>query len=172
MHSQVQHGGSVPQQVTTWCCCGAPASVSCCRANYIGTQNLLQLCASMVALRAFLHTSTYFVNNWQKRNSVVKEQIYQLPLTLSSTPGPAAAGKAPGSMTHSELVEAVLAMSPEDAEHEVAQLMAQLNFNSNYAFGKYLTEQLFADATLSPGVSKAIVRPSLIAPVAGAPYPG
>uniref|UniRef100_A0A383W7V3 Fatty acyl-CoA reductase n=1 Tax=Tetradesmus obliquus TaxID=3088 RepID=A0A383W7V3_TETOB len=42
---------------------------------------------------------------------------------------------------------------------------------STYAFGKLLTERLVGEAQLQ-GVSKVIVRPSLISSLAGDPYPG
>lgn len=50
--------------------------------------------------------------------------------------------------------------------------MGRLNFTSTYAFSKLLVEQMLDDPNCLPGVAKAIVRPSLITSVAGAPYPG
>lgn len=52
------------------------------RANYVGTRNLLDLAADMPKLHVFLHTSTYFVNSHLPRHSVVKEEIYRLPIYL------------------------------------------------------------------------------------------
>jgi hypothetical protein len=51
-------------------------------------------------------------------------------------------------LTHGELVEALLAMPAADAEAEAAALMRQLNFTSTYAFGKLLTEHLVSEAQL------------------------
>jgi hypothetical protein len=98
--------------------------------------------------------STYFVNNHLPRNSMVKEQIYPLPLTINGT------------------LAAMLSMSPEQANKQTAELMRSLNFTSTYAFGKHLTEQLVDGTVIRPGVSRAIVRPSLIASIAYDPYPG
>lgn len=50
--------------------------------------------------------------------------------------------------------------------------MQDLKLTSTYAYSKHLTEQLVNSTCIKPGVAKAIVRPSLIAGMAGAPYPG
>jgi nucleoside-diphosphate-sugar epimerase len=152
----------------------------------MGTRNLLQLASSMRRLRAFVHTSTYFVLNHVPRGSVAKEEIHRLPLSFNhgstSSRSSSSSGSEPGtagnsstsssSLGHAEYVAALLEMEPEQAEAEAAYLMQKLNFNSNYAFGKFLTELLFADSSIAAGVSRAVVRPSLIAPVAMDPYPG
>jgi hypothetical protein len=144
----------------------------------------------MSQLRAFVHTSTYFVLNHVPRGSVAKEEIHRLPLSFSngssmsrssSSSGSESddagnsrinSSSSSGSLGHSEYVAALLEMEPEQAEAEAAYLMQKLNFNSNYAFGKFLTELLVADSSIAAGVSRAVVRPSLIAPVAMDPYPG
>jgi nucleoside-diphosphate-sugar epimerase len=165
--------------------------ISICRANYRGTGNLLQLASSMSQLRAFVHTSTYFVLNHVPRGSVAKEEIHRLPLAFSngssSSRSSSSSGStfddagnsrinssssSGGSLEHAEYVAALLEMEPEQAEAEAAYLMQKLNFNSNYAFGKFLTELQVADSSIAAGVSRAVVRPSLIAPVAMDPYPG
>jgi len=115
----------------------------------------------MDQLRAFVHVSTYFVNNYLPRNSVVKEQIYPLPLEVNGEP-----------TSHREYVAAMLSMDPATANKHTAELMQRLNFTSTYAFGKHLSEQLVDSTIIKPGVSRAIVRPSLIAAVAQEPYPG
>jgi nucleoside-diphosphate-sugar epimerase len=159
----------------------------------MGTHNLLQLASSMPQLRAFVHTSTYFVLNHVPRGSVAKEEIHRLPLSfsngtssssrsISSSSGSTSedagnsrinsSSSSGGSLGHAEYVAALLEMEPEQAEAEAAYLMQKLNFNSSYAFGKFLTEQLVADSSIAAGVSRAVVRPSLIAPVAKDPYPG
>jgi len=70
-------------------------------------------------------------------------------------------------------VEQLLSSPPDTAAAEAAALMSRLNFASTYAFGKMLTEQLVDEADILPaGVAKAIVRPSLVYSMAGAPYPG
>jgi len=78
----------------------------------------------------------------------------------------------PCTLHYSELVDTLLAMPAETAAAEVAALMKRINFTSTYAFSKLLTEQLVDDSQALPGVSKVIVRPSLICSMAGAPYPG
>lgn len=120
------------------CCCAQPAR----RANYYGTAELLQLASEMPHLRAFVFTSTYFTNNYLPRNSVVREHLHCLPLTLGGR-----------TLNHEKFVQAVLAMAPEEADRQVAALMASLNFTSTYAFGKLLTEHLVSEAALR-GVSK------------------
>lgn len=62
-------------------------------------------------------------------------------------------------------------MPAADADKHAADLMNGLNFTSTYAFGKLLTEQLVNEVHL-PGVSKVIVRPSLISSLSGEPYAG
>lgn len=66
----------------------------------------------------------------------------------------------------------MLAMDTATANRHTAELMQQLSFSSTYAFAQHLTEQLVDGTTIKPGVSRAIVRPSLIAAVAQEPYPG
>jgi hypothetical protein len=78
----------------------------------------------------------------------------------------------PKELTYAELADLLLTLPADTAADEVSHIMARLNFTSTYAFSKLLTEQLVDDADTLPGVAKAIVRPSLIASMAGAPYPG
>lgn len=78
----------------------------------------------------------------------------------------------PKELTYAELADLLLTLPADTAAEEVSHIMARLNFTSTYAFSKLLTEQLVNDAATLPGVAKAIVRPSLIASMAGAPYPG
>jgi hypothetical protein len=66
----------------------------------------------------------------------------------------------------------MLAMDAATANRHTADLLHKLHFTSTYAFGKHLTEQLVDGTVIKPGVSRAIVRPSLIAAVAQDPYPG
>jgi hypothetical protein len=66
----------------------------------------------------------------------------------------------------------MLSMDSEQANKQTNELMRSLNFTSTYAFGKHLTEQLVDGTVIRPGVSRAIVRPSLIASIAYDPYPG
>lgn len=58
------------------------------------------------------------------------------------------------------------------ANQHTAELLQRLNFSGTCAFSKHLAEQLVDSTVLKPGVSRAIVRPSLIAAVAQEPYPG
>eukprot|EP00879_Flechtneria_rotunda_P002618 GHRR01002820.1.p1 GENE.GHRR01002820.1~~GHRR01002820.1.p1 ORF type:complete len:370 (+),score=99.23 GHRR01002820.1:161-1270(+) len=132
--------------------------------NYCGTKQLMLLAQDMLQLHAFMFTSTYYVNHFLSRNKPVAEVVHDLPLRL---PGDSR------TLTHSQLVEALLAMPPSEANVQAMELMANLNFTSTYAFGKHLTEQLLNDpSSLQQGVSKVIIRPSLIAGLQGDPYPG
>lgn len=151
-------------------CCKVPAVYDpCCllalhiahRHNYFGTQGLMQLSSQFLQLRSFVHVSTYFVNNHMPRNSVVKEQLNPVPLELDGRP-----------VEYKEFVDALMAMSTEDANKTALDLMTKNNFNSTYAFGKHLTERMVVDTEVKPGVQRAMVRPSLIAALLGDPYPG
>jgi hypothetical protein len=78
----------------------------------------------------------------------------------------------PKELTYRDLTDLLLNMPGEAADKEVSKIMRRLNFTSTYAFSKLLTEQMVDDPAVLPGVAKAIVRPSLIASMAGAPFPG
>jgi hypothetical protein len=84
----------------------------------------------------------------------------------------AAAAGDPKELTYNELTDSLLHTTSTIAAAEVTSIMERLNFTSTYAFSKLLTEQLIDDPATLPGVSKVIVRPSLIASMAGSPYPG
>lgn len=96
-----------------------------CRHNYFGTQSLMALASQMEHLRSFVHVSTYFVNNHMPRNTVVKEQLHPVPLEID--------GQA---VSYKEYVDALMAMSNEEANEAALALMANNNFNSTYAFGE------------------------------------
>lgn len=66
----------------------------------------------------------------------------------------------------------MLSMDPATASRHTAALMQAFNFSSTYAFSQHLTEQLVDSTVIKPGVSRAIVRPSLVGSVAQEPYPG
>jgi hypothetical protein len=121
----------------------------------------MKVAGGMTRLKCFLHTSTYFVNNFLPRHAVAPEKIQRLPLTINGV-----------DMSHAELVSHLLTLNAAQADKQVAQLMQCLNFNSTYAFGKYLTELLVDDTLVREGVANVIVRPSLISGLAGDPYPG
>lgn len=121
----------------------------------------MKVASQMDQLRAFVHVSTFFVNNHLPRNSHVQERIYPLPLEVNGEP-----------TSHREYVAAMLSMDADAANKHTANLMQKLNLTSTYAFGKHLAEQLVDSTVIKPGVSRAIVRPSLIAGVAQEPYPG
>lgn len=72
----------------------------------------MQFSSQFANLRAFVHTSTFFVNNHLPRNSLVKEQIYPLQLQLGGQ-----------SVGHKEFVTAVMDMHPQIASRVAAQLM-------------------------------------------------
>lgn len=56
------------------------------RNNYVGTRMLMQLASQMDNLRAFVHVSTFFVNNFRPYNCVCEEQIYPLDLKVDGRP--------------------------------------------------------------------------------------
>jgi fatty acyl-CoA reductase len=134
-----------------------------CRNNYLGTQKLLQLAAGMPNLSAFVHVSTYYVNNHLPRNSKVEERLYPLQLSLDG---------GPTKVSYAEFVPSLFGMAPDEANALAGMVMQANGFGSTYAFGKSMTEQMVSDTPLGRGVAKAIVRPALISSLAGAPYPG
>jgi hypothetical protein len=75
---------------------------------------------------------------------VVSEALHNVPLNLPLS----ASDK---TLSHGELVEALLAMDADVADAEAAALMGNLNFTSTYAFGKLLTEHLVNEAQLQVG---------------------
>lgn len=72
----------------------------------------MTLSSQMTLLKAFVHISTYFVNNHLPRNSLVMEKIYPLDLHLNGKP-----------MSHQQLVSTVMAMEPAAANQAVTQLL-------------------------------------------------
>ena len=79
----------------------------------------------------------------------------------------------PHMLSHAQLVDMLMSLPADTAAAEASSLMSRLHMPSTYAFGKLLTEQLVDAATALPAhVSKAIVRPSLVNSMAGAPCPG
>lgn len=76
-------------------------------------------------------------------------------------------------LSHADLVDVLMSLPADTAAAEASVIMSRLNMPSTYAFGKLLTEQLVDSASALPAhVSKAIVRPSLVHSMAGAPCPG
>eukprot|EP00775_Hariotina_reticulata_P012461 gene12461-12596_t len=133
------------------------------KTNYFGTAQLMQLASQMSSLRAFVHVSTYFTSNHQPRNSLVAEQVYPLELSLDG---------GATTVNRIDFIAALMEMDSITANATAQDIMKRQHFGSTYAFGKNLTEQLVQDTSIRPGVHKAIVRPSLISSMAGAPYPG
>eukprot|EP00878_Enallax_costatus_P010866 GHUV01011346.1.p1 GENE.GHUV01011346.1~~GHUV01011346.1.p1 ORF type:complete len:407 (+),score=76.81 GHUV01011346.1:611-1831(+) len=115
----------------------------------------------MPHLRCFLHMSTFGTVFNQPWLSSVHEQLYPLPLNLNNQ-----------FMTHVEFVQQLMSMPSETADELVRPMLERLGFGyAAYAFGKSLTEQLVAAADIGQGVSKVIVRPSMVTATAGEPYP-
>jgi nucleoside-diphosphate-sugar epimerase len=73
------------------------------RSNFNGTQTLLQLAGEIINLRAFVHVSTFYVNNFKPYNTPVKEEVHYPTLqlagksktSLSAFTAAAAAGDSP-----------------------------------------------------------------------------
>lgn len=54
-----------------------------CRANFLGTEQLLQLASRMPHLRSFVYVSTYYVNNFKPYNTAVPEEVHYPTLQLA-----------------------------------------------------------------------------------------
>ncbi|WIA39152.1 hypothetical protein OEZ86_005280 [Tetradesmus obliquus] len=128
------------------------------RCNYLGTQRLLALAAAMPRLRCFLHVSTAYVNMNLERGATVDEVLYPLAVGRQAS-------------HFRDVVEDLLSMDPEGANVRAQMYMDMWGFPNTYTLGKNLTEKLVAAAHRS-GLPTAIVRPSLVCGLAGAPYPG
>jgi len=158
------------------------------RSNYLGTKRVLQLAARCLrgaaaraalaggggaggggavaiaasappALRCVVHVSTCYTNIEQPRGSSVAERLY--PLRYGEQAADAEA-----------LAEELLALPAVVAEERAATLMARWNFPNTYCFGKRLTELMAARLQAQHALPMAIVRPSLVGSLAGAPLPG
>lgn len=114
------------------------------------------------------HSQRWLCHNTALR-ACTPHSTHRMPLP---TPCPLPATGDPHELSYAQLTDLLLSMPGEAADREVAQVMRRLNFCSTYAFSKLLTEQMVDDPAVLSGVAKAIVRPSLIASMAGAPYPG
>jgi hypothetical protein len=79
----------------------------------------------MPNLLAFVHVSTYYTCNHLPRNSLVKEQLYPLELSLD--------GQAT-KLHHAEFVAALMAMQPDEANTAADAVMHANSFGSRYAF--------------------------------------
>lgn len=129
------------------------------QANFEGTRSVLELAASCRQLRSLVHVSTAFVNSNRPKGSVVEERLY--PLAFGDQPADA------------ECVAAeLMALPPDTADMRANVFMRRWGFPNTYTLGKHLTEHLVAKYQARLGLPAAIVRPSLVSAVAGAPYPG
>lgn len=148
------------------------------RSNYLGTKRVLQLAARCLhgasaraaaaglpppstppALKSVVHVSTCYTNIEQPRGSTVAERLY--PLRYGEQVADAEA-----------LAEELLALPSVVAEERAATLMARWNFPNTYCLGKRLTELMAARLQAQHALPMAIVRPSLVGSLAGAPLPG
>jgi nucleoside-diphosphate-sugar epimerase len=148
------------------------------RSNYLGTKRVLQLAARCLhgsaaraaaaglpppstppALKSVVHVSTCYTNIEQPRGSTVAERLY--PLRYGEQVADAEA-----------LAEELLALPSVVAEERAATLMARWNFPNSYCLGKRLTELMAARLQSQHALPMAIVRPSLVGSLAGAPLPG
>jgi nucleoside-diphosphate-sugar epimerase len=148
------------------------------RSNYLGTKRVLQLAARCLhgaaaraaragqpapttppALKCVVHVSTCYTNIEQPRGSTVAERLY--PLRYGEQLADAEA-----------LAEELLALPSLVAEERAATLMARWNFPNSYCLGKRLTELMAARLQAQHHLPMAIVRPSLVGSLAGAPLPG
>lgn len=136
--------------------------------NYIGTRHVLDFAEACPNLQAFTHVSSCYVNFDQPHGACVQETLY--PLMLHDNP-----------VHHEDLANELLNLDPDSSKYKVETLAANWHLPNTYTLGKRLTEQMVAERHVywqknaKPGKtapSCAIVRPSLVAAVACAPYPG
>lgn len=115
--------------------------------NTISTRNMLDLAEDFRHLQAFVHVSTAFSNTNQK---AIYEKIYDSSFDYKLA------------ISHVEM----------DNTEELMTLneLAMAVFPNTYVFSKNLTEQLVRDR--SENLPIAIVRPSIVCPSFGEPYPG
>ena len=128
--------------------------------NYVATRLVTQLARKCANLGAFIHVSTAYTNANLGREAHVEEAIY--PLVLPD-------GRA---VPHAATAEALLGMSQKAAAKAAAALVKGLGFPNAYTLSKHFSEDLVADLHARGDLNAAIVRPSVIGPVAGAPCPG
>lgn len=116
----------------------------------------------MENLRCFVHMSTFGVSYHLPWNGLATEQICPLPLELHGQ-----------LVDHQQFVQQVMSLPPKEADAAVRPLLERLGYRStSYAFVKHLTEQLVDEWDLGPGVSKVIVRPSMVTATTAEPHPG
>ena len=129
-------------------------------ANFEGTRSVLELAAACAPrLRALVHVSSAFVNVNRPRSSVVAERLY--PLKFGEQPADAEA-----------VAAELMSLPPGDADMRALVYQRRWGFPNTYTLGKHLTEHLVASYQARHGLPVAIVRPSLVSAMAGAPCPG
>ncbi|GBF91108.1 hypothetical protein Rsub_04777 [Raphidocelis subcapitata] len=128
------------------------------RGNYLGTKRLLLLAGRMPGLRALVAVGSTAANVNAPPGSFVDEAIY--PLFFGSQ-----------EVDHASLVEDLMSLHPESANVRAQMYLDMWGFPNTYTLGKNLTEKLLAQYHAG-GLPIAIVRPSLVCGLAGAPYPG
>ncbi|KIY94228.1 Fatty acyl-CoA reductase 1 [Monoraphidium neglectum] len=126
--------------------------------NYLGTKRLLLLAARMARLRAMVHLSAAHANVNQPPGASVDEVIY--PLMFGNQ-----------EVDSGSLVEDLMSLTPESANVRAQMYLDMWGFPNTYTLGKNLTEKLVAQFHAG-GLPVAIVRPSMVCGLAGAPYPG
>lgn len=129
------------------------------QANFEGTRAILELAASCTHLRALVHVSSCFVNVNRPRSSVVAEQLY--PLMFGEQVVDA-----------EDVASELMSLPASDADMRANVYMRRWRFPNTYTLGKHLTEHLVAKYQSRLQLPVAIVRPSLVSAMAGAPYPG
>jgi fatty acyl-CoA reductase len=118
--------------------------------NVLGAKRIVDLGLQCTQLRALVHTSTCYVNCIRKTSDEIREKIY--PIQFDAT----------------ELVEQLVAMSPEEADAATAEIIRP--HPNTYTFTKFLAEHVCAEARGS--LPYAIVRPSIIGAALEFPVPG
>ncbi|KAG2442806.1 hypothetical protein HXX76_002885 [Chlamydomonas incerta] len=131
--------------------------------NYEGTRRLLGLVAGRLSANCagFVHVSTSFVGMNQPHNSVVPERL--CPLMFGDQ-----------RVDHVRLARELLGTDKAMADMRAEMLCRNWGLPNTYLLGKHLSESLveqYHSERLIPA-GCAIVRPSLVSALAGAPWPG
>ncbi|GBF97474.1 hypothetical protein Rsub_10397 [Raphidocelis subcapitata] len=129
------------------------------RANYVGTERILQLALQLRRLRSMVHVSTCYVNINKPRGATVHERIYPLNNGEVEVDGETVANE-------------LLSMAKVDADRRADFYTHHWGFPNTYCLGKHLAEQMVYRTQKATGLPIAILRPSLVTGVAGLPWPG
>lgn len=118
--------------------------------NVLGSRRVLELAKKCELLKAFVHTSTCYVNCTRHGREEIREKIY--PLSFDAY----------------ELLEQISAMSAEEADRATPELIRP--HPNTYTFTKFIAEHILAEERGT--LPYAIVRPAIIGGAHAYPVPG